>query len=155
MSILQITRCRECIYWDHRAGGLRSNQEPGICRLRPPVPVVDESKHCSTRTIWPQTRWWEGCADGQTTTSAAVEIDRRADTFNESTSADHNRANGAVGYADAASFLGVGQTTVRRLVEHGRLKTVRIGRRVMFRTSDLDAFVNGDGVDVIAQMDFP
>ena len=43
-------------------------------------------------------------------------------------------------YQQAAAWLHVHQRTLRRLVEAGKLPFHRVGRRVLFRQGDLDAF---------------
>ena len=45
----------------------------------------------------------------------------------------------------ACRFLGITAPTVRRLVIRGDLSSVRIGRRVLFRRGDLEAFAAGGG----------
>jgi excisionase family DNA binding protein len=42
---------------------------------------------------------------------------------------------------DAAALLGVSARFVNRLASTGELASVRIGRRMLFRQSDLEAFV--------------
>jgi excisionase family DNA binding protein len=46
-----------------------------------------------------------------------------------------------VGVRDAARFLGVSPTALRRLAVQGAIPTVRIGRRVLFRHEALVRFV--------------
>ena len=41
---------------------------------------------------------------------------------------------------EAAEALGVSQVTIRRAVTAGRIQHVRIGDRVLFRLTDLEAF---------------
>ncbi len=41
---------------------------------------------------------------------------------------------------EAATFLGVGVTTVKGLCSDGRLKSVRIGRSIRFNVDDLERF---------------
>ena len=41
---------------------------------------------------------------------------------------------------EAAEALAVSQVTVRRSATDGRIQPVRIGKRVLFRLSDLEAF---------------
>lgn len=53
----------------------------------------------------------------------------------------------ALNYQDAASYLGVSATTIRRLVNEDQLRQIRIGRRIVFRVSDLDALLNS-GTDI-------
>lgn len=40
-----------------------------------------------------------------------------------------------------AKLLGVGRRTVWRLIADGEIATIRIGRRVLVRPEDLDAFI--------------
>lgn len=49
----------------------------------------------------------------------------------------------SVGYRDAALATGLGERTLRSLVNAGRLPARRFGSRVVIRWSDLEAFVNG------------
>lgn len=42
----------------------------------------------------------------------------------------------------AADYLGISNRTVWGLANSGKLPTVRIGSRVLFRPADLDAFVD-------------
>jgi excisionase family DNA binding protein len=48
---------------------------------------------------------------------------------------------GCLGVADAAARLGIGQSTLRRIVARGLMPKVMIGSRMVFRTEDLDAYV--------------
>lgn len=43
---------------------------------------------------------------------------------------------------EACEYLSVGKTTLYTLISEGKLHPVRIGRKVLFKTADLDAFVN-------------
>lgn len=45
---------------------------------------------------------------------------------------------------DAQRALGVGRTTAYRLIEEGKLETVKIGRRTLIRVSSILA-IAGDG----------
>lgn len=42
---------------------------------------------------------------------------------------------------DVAERLSVSVTTVRRLIDKGKLQTVRIGRSVRIRPEDLEAYI--------------
>ena len=44
---------------------------------------------------------------------------------------------------DTMHVLGLGRTTVHALVKSGELPAVKIGRRVMIRRADIEAFVAG------------
>ncbi len=45
------------------------------------------------------------------------------------------------GVADAAAALSVSRTTIYRLINAGKLRTVRIGDRQLIRADDIRAFV--------------
>jgi len=47
----------------------------------------------------------------------------------------------ALAPAQAAEYLGIGRTLVYDLIRSGELPTVKIGRRTVLRTLDLDAFL--------------
>lgn len=53
----------------------------------------------------------------------------------------------ALNYQDAAHYLSVSPTTIRRLVNEGQLHQVKIGRRIVFRVSDLNALLDS-GMDI-------
>jgi excisionase family DNA binding protein len=42
---------------------------------------------------------------------------------------------------EAAELLGVVPLTIRRLIKNGKLRAVHVGRRVMIRVCDLEAFL--------------
>ena len=42
---------------------------------------------------------------------------------------------------EAANYLGIGVRTLRELIAKGEIRHVRIGRRVIVRSSDCDAFL--------------
>ena len=46
---------------------------------------------------------------------------------------------------EAARLLGLGQTTVHRLIRQGRLQVVKIDRSTRIRRSELDRFVSQQG----------
>lgn len=46
-------------------------------------------------------------------------------------------------YADAARFLGVGQTILREMVRSGKLRAARIGRRVLIPDDAVRALAAG------------
>jgi excisionase family DNA binding protein len=46
---------------------------------------------------------------------------------------------------EAAHLLGLGQTTVHRLIRQGRLSVVKIDRSVRIKRSDLEQFVQRQG----------
>ena len=48
----------------------------------------------------------------------------------------------AFGVAEAAEALGIGVTAFRELVDRGAVKTFRVGRRVLIRKADLQAFAD-------------
>lgn len=43
--------------------------------------------------------------------------------------------------ADACTYLGIGRSTLHRLVTEGRIKPTRIGRTVSFTRAELDQFI--------------
>jgi excisionase family DNA binding protein len=43
-----------------------------------------------------------------------------------------------------AAYLGIGRTSVYRLVASGELKAVRVGQRLRFRPEDVDAYLERD-----------
>jgi excisionase family DNA binding protein len=47
----------------------------------------------------------------------------------------------ALSIADATRFLGIGRSTIYRLISEGRLEPVRFGRRTLLRRSDLEALL--------------
>lgn len=49
-------------------------------------------------------------------------------------------------YAEAAEYLRLSATELRRRVSAGQVTTVRFGRRVMFTQADLDAFIDAQRV---------
>jgi excisionase family DNA binding protein len=49
-----------------------------------------------------------------------------------------------VSLREAARLLGVSFWTVRKLIDHGRLRPVYVGRRVLLEQSTLDAFVQAN-----------
>jgi excisionase family DNA binding protein len=56
---------------------------------------------------------------------------------------------------EGKDYLRLSEPTVNRLIRAGRLPVVRIGRRVLFRQEDLDAFVRAclrPGVEVSADV---
>lgn len=49
------------------------------------------------------------------------------------------------GYAEAAAYIGVSVGTLRRMAESGKLRTYKVGERlVRFDRLELDRFVRGD-----------
>jgi excisionase family DNA binding protein len=48
----------------------------------------------------------------------------------------------AYGLAEAAEAVGIGVTAFREIVDRREIKTFRIGRRVLIRKSDLQAYVD-------------
>jgi excisionase family DNA binding protein len=44
--------------------------------------------------------------------------------------------------SEAADALGLGLTRFREIVDRGDIKVFRVGRRVLIRKSDLEAFAN-------------
>jgi excisionase family DNA binding protein len=44
--------------------------------------------------------------------------------------------------ADARKALGIGHTTIYRLINEGRLDTVKLGRRTLIRTDSIRALVS-------------
>jgi len=46
-----------------------------------------------------------------------------------------------LGIDDAAKTLGLSPWTVRRLIDRGKLKRVKIGRRVLLKTTEIQRFV--------------
>lgn len=44
--------------------------------------------------------------------------------------------------ADARKALGIGHTTIYRLINEGRLDTVKLGRRTLIKTSSIRALVD-------------
>lgn len=58
----EITKCRDCIYWDRIKRGVR-----GFCRRRAPVPLqVAATGEYDSPAVWPTTAEIEGCGDGKT-----------------------------------------------------------------------------------------
>ena len=49
----------------------------------------------------------------------------------------------AFGIEEAAQSVGIGVTAFREIVGSGKLRTFRLGRRVLIRKSDLQLFVDG------------
>jgi excisionase family DNA binding protein len=51
---------------------------------------------------------------------------------------------------EVAAYLGIGRTSVYRLVAAGELRAVRVGKRRRFRPEDIDAFLerNREAVEV-------
>lgn len=47
---------------------------------------------------------------------------------------------------EAAPRIGVSQRTVRSLIANGTLRSVRIGKRVIIRPSDIDTFLDANAV---------
>lgn len=43
--------------------------------------------------------------------------------------------------SEACEYLSIGRTKLYDLIREEKIKSVRIGRKVLFKTSDLDAFV--------------
>lgn len=54
--------------------------------------------------------------------------------------------------AQAAKYLGLGEKTVRRLLERGEIAHHRLGRLVRFSTADLDAWVASTRVEARPQL---
>jgi excisionase family DNA binding protein len=52
-------------------------------------------------------------------------------------------ASGLLGVDAAARRLGLGRSTVRKLAAKCELPSVAIGRRLLFRPADLDAYAEG------------
>jgi excisionase family DNA binding protein len=51
------------------------------------------------------------------------------------------------GYTEAAAYIGVSVGTLRRMAESGKLKTYKVGERlVRFDRLELDRFVQGSAV---------
>lgn len=57
----------------------------------------------------------------------------------KATPVDENAAT--LNYDAAAQRLGIGVRTVKKLVADGSLRHIRVGRTVLFRPVDLDAFL--------------
>lgn len=47
----------------------------------------------------------------------------------------------AMGVAEAAATTGLSETTIRRLERSGQLRSVRIGKRILFRVGDVAALL--------------
>lgn len=45
---------------------------------------------------------------------------------------------------DAAKALGIGRTSIYRLIREGRLETVKLGRRTLIRTESIRRIVKPD-----------
>ena len=56
--------------------------------------------------------------------------------------------NGVFTYREAAKFLKVSERTIWGLVKAGRLVPVRIGRRVLISSEDMDNFIRASRVVV-------
>ena len=50
----------------------------------------------------------------------------------------------ALGVDDACRALGIGRTMLYYLVQSGRIRSITIGKRRLFRTTDLEAFLAGE-----------
>lgn len=48
----------------------------------------------------------------------------------------------AYGLAEAATAIGIGVTAFREIVDRREIKTFRVGRRVLVRKTDLQAYVD-------------
>lgn len=53
------------------------------------------------------------------------------------------KERGLLSREEAQAYLGIGATMLWKLEAEGKVAAVRIGRRVLFRREDLDAFVEG------------
>jgi excisionase family DNA binding protein len=53
-----------------------------------------------------------------------------------------NPTSGLMNYEEAAAYLGTSERHVRGLWQERRLTAVKVGRRVRFAKSDLDAFID-------------
>jgi excisionase family DNA binding protein len=51
------------------------------------------------------------------------------------------KTGGLLSREQARAYLGIGSTMLWKLEQEGQVHAVRIGRRVLFRPEDLDAFV--------------
>jgi excisionase family DNA binding protein len=52
----------------------------------------------------------------------------------------------SISVSEAANQLGVCPLTIRRLIKVGKLRATKIGRRVIIRTADLNAFLDSNEV---------
>ena len=59
--------------------------------------------------------------------------------------ADVNAPKLTYSIREVCESLQISRTTLWKLVRSRRLKTVRIGRRVLFSLKSIDDFLNGDG----------
>lgn len=50
-----------------------------------------------------------------------------------------------VSISDAAKALGVGRTTIYKLIEDGLLATIHIGRRQLVKTASIRRLIDQDG----------
>jgi excisionase family DNA binding protein len=50
----------------------------------------------------------------------------------------------ALGVDDASRALGIGRTMLYHLVQSGRIRSITIGKRRLFRKADLEAFLAGE-----------
>ncbi len=56
-----------------------------------------------------------------------------------------------VTYKQAEEIAGLSRTTLRKLVEGDEIRIKRVGRAVRINRESLDAYMNGDGLDVAAR----
>ncbi len=52
-----------------------------------------------------------------------------------------------VTYKQAEEISGLSRTTLRKLVDEGRVRIKRVGRAVRINRASLDAYMNGEGSD--------
>lgn len=53
-----------------------------------------------------------------------------------------------VTYRQAEEIAGLSRTTLRKLVDEGKIKIRHVGRAVRINRESLDAYMNGDGPDI-------
>ena len=72
-------------------------------------------------------------------------MERLVDERVEAALACINASNGSpwLSVADAATYLGVSERTIGRLLEHGHIRSAYIGRRRLLHRDDLDTHLRG------------
>jgi len=71
-----------------------------------------------------------------------MERDRHVSEASPAAVPEWPRSNAiAISVDEASEMVGVSKSTIRREIDRGRLKAVRVGRRVRVRVSELKAYV--------------
>ena len=50
-----------------------------------------------------------------------------------------------ISITSAKTTLGLGRTTIYRLISEGQLETIKIGRRTLIKTASIRALINPEG----------